>query len=199
MGDESMRAISLRDKGGHFYRADFQVHTPRDTQWDGARPPLAGREQWAAVFVAAARERGLDAVAISDHHDFTYFPYIRKAAAVEVREDGTPVADAERLVVFPALELTLSVPCQAIMILDADFPEGRLNDVLKALHFDPVDPSLDALPQTTVLQDWGTSTIYMPNSTSTTGCVDGTSFCLTSRHPATRRCCAPRSRRSTET
>ena len=155
MGDESMRAISLRDKGGHFYRADFQVHTPRDTQWDGARPPLAGREQWAAVFVAAARERGLDAVAISDHHDFTYFPYIRKAAAVEVREDGTPVADAERLVVFPALELTLSVPCQAIMILDADFPEGRLNDVLKALHFDPVDPSLDALPQTTVLQDSG--------------------------------------------
>lgn len=68
---------------------------------------------------------------------FTYFPYIRKAAAVEVREDGTPVADAERLVVFPALELTLSVPCRTIMILDADFPEGRLNDVLKALHFDP--------------------------------------------------------------
>lgn len=155
MGDESMRAISLKDKGGHFYRADFQVHTPRDTQWDGARPALADREKWAITFVAAARERDLDAVAISDHHDFAYFPYIRKAAAEEVRADGSPVPQAERLVVFPALELTLSVPCQAILILDADFPEDRLGDVLKALHFDPVDPSLDALPQTTVLQDSG--------------------------------------------
>lgn len=107
MGDESMRAISLRDKGGHFYRSDFRVHTPRDTQWDGARPPLAGREQWAAAFVAAARERGLEVVAISDHHDFTYFPYVRKAAAAEVREDGTPVADAERLVVFRRLNSPL--------------------------------------------------------------------------------------------
>ncbi|MCW2659906.1 MAG: hypothetical protein JWP83_1058, partial [Mycobacterium sp.] len=32
-----------------------------------------------------------------------------------------------RLIVFPALELTFSVPCQAIMILDADFPENRLD------------------------------------------------------------------------
>lgn len=155
MGEESMRAIALADKGGHFYRADFQVHTPRDTQWDGARPALADRERWAITFVAAARERGLDAVAISDHHDFAFFPHIRKAAAEEVRADGSQVPEAERLVVFPALELTLSVPCQAILILDADFPEDRLGDVLKALHFDPVDPSLDALPQTTVLQDSG--------------------------------------------
>ncbi|QWF22245.1 AAA family ATPase [Nocardioides sp. LMS-CY] len=155
MGEESMRAISLTDKGGHFYRADFQVHTPRDTQWDGARPALAEREQWAAAFVAAARERGLDAVAISDHHDFAYFPYIRKAAAEEVREDGTTVPEAERLVVFPALELTLSVPCQAIMILDADFPEDRLDDVLKALHFDPIDAALDSVPQVTELVDSG--------------------------------------------
>ena len=155
MGVESMRAASLADKGGHFYRADFQVHTPRDTQWDGSRPALADREKWATSFVAAAREKSLDAVAISDHHDFAYFPYVRKAAAEEVLDDGTPVPEAERLVVFPALELTLSVPCQAIMILDADFAEDRLDDVLKALHFDPVDPTLDALPQTTVLQDSG--------------------------------------------
>lgn len=155
MVEKSMRSIALADKGGHFYRADFQIHTPRDTQWDGARPALAERETWATTFVAAARERGLDAVAISDHHDFAFFPYIRKAAAEELREDGTPVQESERLVIFPALELTLSVPCQAILILDADFAEDRLDDVLKALHFDPINPSLDALPQTTVLQDSG--------------------------------------------
>lgn len=145
----------MADEGGHFYRADFQVHTPRDTQWDGARPLLADRGTWATTFIAAARGCGLDAVAISDHHDFTFFPYIREAAAREVRADGSPIPEAERIVVFPALELTLSVPCQAILILDADFSQNRLDDVLKALHFDPVDPSLDSLPQTAVLQDSG--------------------------------------------
>lgn len=55
--------------------------------------------------------------------------------------------------VFPALELTLSVPCQAIMVLDADFPEDRLDDVLKAFHLDPIDPSLDAVPQVNELPD----------------------------------------------
>lgn len=152
---DSTRALELADKGGHFYRSDFQVHTPRDSQWDGARPAEADRDAWAADFVAAARAKGLDAVAISDHHDFALFPYIKRAAASEVQRDGSEVPPTQRLVVFPALELTCSVPCQAIMILDADFPEDRLNDVLKALHFDPVDPSLDALPQTTVLQDSG--------------------------------------------
>lgn len=152
-GEVALRGIELADKGGHFYRADFQVHTPRDTQWDGVRP--TGRDAWADLFVAKARERGLHAVAISDHHDFAYFPHIKKAAAREILPDGAVVPEAERLVVFPALELTLSVPCQAIMILDADFPEDRLDDVLKALHFEPVDPTIDVLPQTTVLTDSG--------------------------------------------
>ena len=155
MSDTLVRAIALQDRGGHFYRADFQVHTPRDTQWDGARPTLAERKTWARSFVAAARERGLEAVAISDHHDFAFYPYVKRAAAAEVLPDGTEVPGAQRLVVFPALELTCSVPCQAIMILDAEFPEDRLDDVLKALHFDPVDPKLDSLPQTTVLLDSG--------------------------------------------
>ena len=152
-GGGTTRRDELADNGGHFYRADFQVHTPRDTQWDGVRP--VDRETWADLFVAAARAKGLHAIAISDHHDFAYFPYIKKAAAREKLPDGTDVPENERLIVFPALELTLSVPCQSIMILDAEFPEDRLGDVLKAMHFDPVDPTLDALPQTTVLPDSG--------------------------------------------
>jgi chromosome segregation protein len=153
IGSRSTRHKELTDYGGHFYRSDFQVHTPRDTQWDGARP--ADRDAWADLFVTAARNKGLNAVAISDHHDFAYFPYIKRAAMREKHSDGTDVAEVERLIVFPALELTLSVPCQGIMILDADFPEDRLDDVLKAMHFDPVDPAMDALPQTNVLPDSG--------------------------------------------
>ncbi|WP_084039675.1 TrlF family AAA-like ATPase [Mycobacterium avium] len=155
MANQSTRAIELADNGGHFYRADFQVHTPRDTQWDGDRPTVTERDAWASSFVSAARSQGLNAVAISDHHDFALFPFIKRAAAAEQLTSGALVPVREQLTVFPALELTLSVPCQAILILDADFPEDRLNDVLKALHFDPIDANLDVLPQTVVLPDSG--------------------------------------------
>lgn len=152
----SLRATELSDNGGHFYRADFQVHTPRDTQWDGARPQSEEeREAWADSFVAAARTKELNAVAISDHHDFALFPYVKRAAQREPSENGDARPERERLVVFPALELSLTVPCQAIMILDAEFPVDRLDDVLKALHFEPVDPSLSSLPQTQNLDDSG--------------------------------------------
>ncbi|MCL2482807.1 MAG: AAA family ATPase [Propionibacteriaceae bacterium] len=94
-------------------------------------------------------------MAISDHHDFAYVPYVKEAARDEKLPDGTPVPEAERLVVFPAAELTLSVPCQAIIILDSDFPEDRLDDVLKALHWEPVDPALPVIPQVQKLSDSG--------------------------------------------
>lgn len=152
----SLRSIELSDNGGHYYRADFQVHTPRDAQWDGARPQNeAQREVWADDFVAAARAKDLHAVAISDHHDFALFPYVKRAAQREMLPDGEPIPTREQLVVFPALELSLTVPCQAILILDAEFPVDRLDDVLKALHFEPFDPSLPAAPQATNLEDSG--------------------------------------------
>lgn len=155
-GVSTSRSTHIADSGGHFYRSDFQVHTPRDTQWQGDRPQdAAGRKAWAEDFVAAARKKDLHAVAISDHHDFAYFPYVKAAATAETDELGVPLVEKERLVVFPALELSLMVPCQAIMILDADFPENQLDDVLKALHFVPVDPDLEMLPQTDNLEDSG--------------------------------------------
>ncbi|MBX4170300.1 AAA family ATPase [Rhodococcus sp. DMU2021] len=147
-----LNRIDLQDDGTHYYRADFQVHTPRDTNWDGPRPTAEPeRIAWANSFVEAAREKRLNAVAISDHHDFAMYPYVRQAALSEVDSSGLPVPEKERLVVFPALELTLALPCQAILILDADFPLDRLDDVLKALHHEPYDPAATMLPSTTVL------------------------------------------------
>jgi type III restriction enzyme len=144
----------LADNGGHFYRSDFQVHTPRDTQWIGTKfTSDADRKIYAAKFVRACREKGLHAVAITDHHDFAFFPFIHEAARNEVTTDGSPISERDRLVVFPGLELTLSVPCQALLILDADFPHERLDDVLKALHFEPIDPTQASVPQVVALAD----------------------------------------------
>jgi chromosome segregation protein len=111
------------DKGARFYRTDFQVHTPRDPQWNGARPKTPDeRREWAQKLVAACRAVGLDAVAITDHHDTVMYPYVREAAEGEVDAAGEAVPAEKRVVVFPGIELTLALPCQALVLFDADLP-----------------------------------------------------------------------------
>ena len=61
------------DKGAHFYRCDLQVHTPRDRRWSGTHYVSdEDRGEYASRFIQACRGKGLDAVAITDHHDLTY-------------------------------------------------------------------------------------------------------------------------------
>lgn len=44
------------DKGAHFYKCDFQVHSPRDANWKGKRPQNDDeRRSFAAAFVTACR------------------------------------------------------------------------------------------------------------------------------------------------
>jgi hypothetical protein len=129
------------DKGAHFYRCDFQVHTPRDLRWAG--PNATSDEERLAYghkLVAACRERGIQAIAITDHHCMTFVPFIRQAAAEETSADGSALHDEERLVVFPGMELTLGVPCQAIVIFDADFPNDFLPNVLTAFTINQNGP-----------------------------------------------------------
>ncbi|HEY7416708.1 MAG TPA: hypothetical protein VH593_16100, partial [Ktedonobacteraceae bacterium] len=142
----------MRDQGAHFYRCDFQVHTPRDAQWQGARPTSdAERHRYATDFIAACRKQGLEAVAITDHHDLAMLPLIRSAAQTETTPTGKTVSEEEQLVVFPGVELTLGIPCQAVLILDANFPDDLLSDVLKILNIEEVDHTEHKLPVVTCL------------------------------------------------
>jgi chromosome segregation protein len=127
------------NKGTRFYNCDFQVHTPRDIQWSGPKPiSEADRNAYAERFVLACREKGVNAVAITDHHDLAFFPFIKAAANNEVDDNGQPISDNEKLIVFPGIELTLSnPPCQALIILDANFPEDQLLRVLHKLSIEP--------------------------------------------------------------
>jgi chromosome segregation protein len=127
------------DKGAHFHRCDFQVHTPRDCDWTGGRPlDDEGRKAYAAELIAACRVAALDAIAITDHHDLSFFPFVRAAAEEEVNAAGERLGPEQRLVVFPGMELTLAVPCQALLILDADLPQDRLSVLTEALAIEPV-------------------------------------------------------------
>ena len=141
------------DKGAHFHKCDFQVHSPRDINWKGTRPKADERDNYARSFIAACRSRGIDAVAITDHHDFAFFPEIARAAANETRA-GKPIPEEERITVFPGLELTLGVPCQALLILDADFPENMLPAVLNILGIEPSDSSEEKHAETKQLSQF---------------------------------------------
>jgi chromosome segregation protein len=122
------------DKGAHFHRCDFQVHTPRDISWHGERPQTEEeRRTYSNEFIAACRTKGLQAVAITDHHDFGFFPHLREASHAETDSDGMPVSENKRIKVFPGLELTLPVPCQALLLLDENFEIHLLGSVLSRL------------------------------------------------------------------
>ncbi|MFZ5391895.1 MAG: TrlF family AAA-like ATPase [Patescibacteria group bacterium] len=135
----------MNDKGAHFYKSDFQVHTPRDARWSGGEAVTdADRKTYAEELILACRQKGLGAIAITDHHDFAFFPFIKKAAQDELDDTGQSVPEDKRIVVFPGIELTLTAPaCQVILLLDANFPENLLQSVLTALAISPA-PSVDA-------------------------------------------------------
>jgi type III restriction enzyme len=135
------------DKGAHFYRCDFQVHTPRDLGWKGSKPvSVKERDDLASRLIAYCRSHGIDAVAITDHHDLMFFKHIKKAAAAELDSSGLPIPPERKIVVFPGIEMTLSAPpCQAIAILDASFPEDQFIRVLNKLA---INPSAESEPST---------------------------------------------------
>lgn len=136
------------DKGAHFHKCDLQVHTPRDLNWDGAGAVSdEERRAYALEFVAACRAKGLQAVAITDHHDVAFFKYIREAAKTETDDAGNPIPQTDRLTVFPGIELTLGIPCQALLIFDSDLPPEFLPLALTALGVTPSDATVGKTAQ----------------------------------------------------
>lgn len=127
------------DKGAHFYRCDFQVHTPRDLRWNGTKHITdADRLAYAKVFIQHCRTKGIDAVAITDHHDLTFFNYIKQASLEETDEHGKLIESEKRITVFPGIEVTLATPpCQVLVILDANFPEDQFSRILNKLSLNP--------------------------------------------------------------
>jgi len=73
-----------RDKGAHFYKCDFQVHTPRDLRWSGGDAISdIERKAYGEELILACRRKGVGAIAITDHHDFAFFPHVKRAARDE--------------------------------------------------------------------------------------------------------------------
>lgn len=143
------------DNGAHFYRSDFQVHSPRDRGWTGnkfgvnpdALESLSAEQekqitddriQFAKEYLLKARSAGLNAIAITDHHDVVSVKLIRKVA----EEENQALIDASQfekiITIFPGIELTLANPAsQCLLIFDADFSDANLDSVINFLGITP--------------------------------------------------------------
>lgn len=131
------------DQGARYFKSDFQVHTPRDLQFTGrAYITDDERAEYSKRFIDNCRLKKIDAVAITDHHDFSFFKHIVKAAVDEKDSFGNEVSIENRIVVFPGLELTLDLPCQALLIFDAtlDLTEELIIKIYTALHIQEQAP-----------------------------------------------------------
>lgn len=135
----------------YWRKCDFQVHTPRDPNWQGVRPVGLGedndgvpatvddvdaaRARWAEDFVDQCLRRGLEAVALTDHHEMIMVPYVQ--ANIAARRALEPAFD---FWLFPGMELTCRNGVQCLIIFDVDLSEdwrreaqSRLGIVVAAL------------------------------------------------------------------
>lgn len=125
-------------------KCDFQLHTPRDPNWQGKRPVGLGddteigaatkaqvdekRKEWAAEFVEICVKRNLRAIAITDHHEMVMIPCVQ----AEISKRQTENSDFD-LWLFPGMELTCRNGVQCLILFDADLPDEWRHDAQSKL------------------------------------------------------------------
>ena len=109
-------------RGAVWMKCDFQVHTPRDPNWQGDKLLGGGvesealRDAWAESLLDAIEHKGLTAIAITDHHDCCFIPYVQKAIKARGCED--------RIFLFPGMEITCDDSSQCLVLFDRDTDEA---------------------------------------------------------------------------
>lgn len=145
------------DKGAHFYRCDFQVHSPRDIAYTGNKYGLnpdeiekitpeqkekiiLEREQFSKEYLQKIRDAGLNAIAMTDHHDVVFVKQFRKVAEAQNQVYKSNSEFEKIITVFPGIEMSLANPVsQCIIIFDSDFSDSNLDSVLHFFGINPTD------------------------------------------------------------
>ena len=128
--------MSLR--GAEFRKTDLQIHSPRDTGWEGPRPQDGdGRKAYCTSLIEKCLSEGLCAISIADHHEGVYV-YATIEAKRKLEETRGPI----NLWIFPGMELTCKDSCQALVIFDADLPQPLFEKARSKLGL-PADCNVD--------------------------------------------------------
>ncbi|SDR67114.1 type III restriction enzyme [Polaribacter sp. KT25b] len=149
------------DKGNHYKKCDLQIHTPRDRNWKGGpKVTEEDRDLYSRNFIKECRDAGLDAIAITDHHDMVFYEYIKKASLEELDEEGNAIPEENRIIIFPGVELTLhSPPIQGLLIFDANFPIRLFPTILGALSLAQAPKTDSKTSQTVAIPSGSISSI----------------------------------------
>ncbi|MDD4438657.1 MAG: AAA family ATPase [Tissierellia bacterium] len=100
----------------------------------------ADRIQFSKEYLEKIRNAGLNAVAITDHHDVVSVKTIRKVSEEENQAFIASSQYEKVIKVFPGIELSLSNPAsQCIIIFDSDFSDANLDSVLNFLGINPTN------------------------------------------------------------
>lgn len=117
--------------GAEYRKADLQIHSPRDRNWEGARPEdslgtnptedeiKTKRKEYCRDFIQKCLTEGLQVIAITDHHEGVY-TYI----AIETKKQMEAEQGLIDLWILPGMELTCKDSSQALIIFDADLPKS---------------------------------------------------------------------------
>lgn len=127
--------------GATWRRIDLQCHSPRDLSWSGSpRLPAVTPEQietrrkWASEFVNAAVSKGLKIIALTDHHDIAFLPYVLEAAAA---------LDDRDFHVLPGIEITCMDNVQCLALFAPGAPRAKWERLLSKLPEIVVAPDAD--------------------------------------------------------
>ena len=123
--------------GSRWWRVDLHAHSPKSHDFKGQLDEdVDAMRRW----LEAARDAGIDAIAVTDHNT---------AEAISPIQDAAPKVDAAP-VVFPGVELTANDGCHLLLLVDPSCNQQHVNDLLSRVDV-PVD-------------DWGKDTARSPLS-----------------------------------
>jgi PHP family Zn ribbon phosphoesterase len=118
-----LAGLALERPGAVFLRADLQVHTPLDPAFPIKPEPSdpAARMALARKYLDAAKQRGIELVAVTEHNDVSWIEELRRAA------------QELELHLLPGFEVESAEGVHVLCLFDPDTSVSRLEEVLVGL------------------------------------------------------------------
>ena len=111
--------------GSRWWKVDLHAHSPASYDFKGQVEDNAdAMGRW----LEAARDAGIEAIAVTDHNTAEAIAQIQTAAS---KVDGAPV-------VFPGVELTADDGCHLLLLMDPSRSQQHVDDLLSRVGV-PVD------------------------------------------------------------
>lgn len=116
-------ALAQQRPGAVFMRADLQVHTPLDPGFAPRPQPTepAARMDLARRYLAAAKDRGIELVGITEHNDVSWIDELRRAA------------HELELHLLPGFEVESAEGVHVLCLFDPQTSVARLEEILVGL------------------------------------------------------------------